>query len=148
MAGRAWGFVIVFIMAGLLGTAPASAQSGASLPAEDAAAIQSVISRQLDAFQRDAGVEAFSYASPSIRAMFGTPDNFMAMVRRGYQPVYRPRSVEFAEALSTPRGPIQRVLFIGPDGRAVVATYFMERQADGTWRIDGVTLDQAPGLSA
>ena len=129
-------------------TGPAVAQTSPSLSPTDRAAIVSVIERQLDAFQRDAAAEAFQYASPTIQRMFGDPASFMSMVRTGYAPVYRPQSVEFTEAAVTPRGPAQRVLLVGPDGRLVRATYFMQRQLDGSWRINGVTLDEAPGISA
>ncbi len=53
------------------------------------AAIQSVISKQLDAFRRDDGPGAFSHASPSIQMMFQSHQRFMAMVQRGYAPLYR-----------------------------------------------------------
>ena len=36
----------------------------------------------------------------------------------------------------------------GPDGKTYEALYSMERQADGTWRINGCTLLPAPGLDA
>ena len=57
--------------------------------------MREVIEAQLDAFKRDDAARAFSYAAPGIRASFGTPENFMAMVRDGYAVVYRPRSVSF-----------------------------------------------------
>ena len=41
--------------------------------------------------RRDDAKRAFSYAAPSIRAMFGTPERFLAMVRAGYPVVYRRR---------------------------------------------------------
>jgi hypothetical protein len=34
---------------------------------------------------------------------------------------------------------------VGPDGQAVIALYVMERQPDGSWRINGVYLLQVPG---
>ena len=43
----------------------------------------------------DDAKRAFSYAAPSIRAMFGTPERFLAMVRAGYPVVYRPPAVTF-----------------------------------------------------
>ena len=132
----------------VLPATPAVAQGGEAVPAADRAAMIAVIERQLDAFRRDAATEAFGYASPAIQRLFGDPATFMAMVRSGYRAVYRPRSVTFADAATTPRGPVQRVVFVGPDGRTVLATYLMQRQPDGTWRINGVTLEEAPGLAA
>lgn len=72
--------------------------------------------------------------------MFGTPETFLAMVRRGYAPVYRPRAVEFRELAETDGALVQRVVLVGPDGVPEVALYVMERQPDGTWRIAGCFL--------
>jgi hypothetical protein len=110
-------------------------------------AIRAVVQAQLDAFQRDDGAAAFGYASPSIRAMFRTPERFMAMVREGYAPVYRPRGVEFRDVVRW-RGRItQRVRLVSPDGVPVIANYLMERQDDGSWRIDGCILEEVADLS-
>lgn len=112
--------------------------------AADKAAIRDVIEQQLDAFQRDDAAEAFSYASPTIQKKFGDPATFMRMVRQGYRPVYRPQAVEFRN-LETMNGRLaQHVFVVGPDGRSVIAVYFMEQQPDGTWRIDGVRMTAAP----
>jgi hypothetical protein len=116
---------------------PAAAQS------QDA--IRSVIERQLDAFQRDDGSEAFSYASPTIQRKFRTPETFMRMVRSGYPQVYRPQAVQFEGLTAQDDGRVvQEVFFVGPDGGGSLALYFMERQPDGSWKIDGVRLTRLP----
>ena len=125
----------------LWGFAAALAQGEpASASPADAAAIRAVIEHQLAAFQRDDAAAAFSDASPGIQAKFGTPDIFMEMVRTGYQPVYRPRETEFRDLVAGPAGLVQKVLFVGPDGRPVLAMYSMEREDDGNWRISGCVL--------
>ena len=132
----------LFVLVAVLAAPPAWSQKGSSAAA-DGNAIVAVIQSQLDAFQGDRAVEAFGYASPGIQAMFQTPDRFMQMVRSGYGAVYRPREVQFLD-LIVERGELaQRVLFVGPDGIAVIAHYYMERQPDGSWRISGVTLHPA-----
>lgn len=108
--------------------------------AGDQQAIRGTIRAQLDAFQVDDGARAFSYATPRLRDLFRTPENFMAMVRGGYQPVYRPQSVEFLDARIVEGRIGQAVRFVGPDGRAVIAIYSMEQQPDGSWRIAAVQL--------
>ena len=120
-----------------------------SLPQQQAAAddstdIQKVISDQIAAFQRDDGTEAFSYASPNIRRMFGNADTFMRMVRQGYPSVYRPQSFEFQEVVEIEGRLVQDVLFVGPSGEVEIGSYLMERQPDGTWRINGVVMRKAP----
>jgi hypothetical protein len=105
-----------------------------------AAAVRAVIERQLDAFRRDDAAEAFSYATPGIRDMFGSPDNFLLMVRAQYQAVYRPRSVEFRDFYVMHGEARQVVALVGPDGQPVHAVYHVQRQPDGAWRINGCVL--------
>jgi hypothetical protein len=135
---------LVLAAAGLV--APAAAQDR---PGEaDRTAIVAVIRAQLDALQGDRADEAFAYASPGIQAMFGTAETFISMVKTGYPAVYRPQSVTFRDLVAEPRGPVQRVLLVGPDGVPVVADYIMERQPDGTWRIDGCLLEKGDAQTA
>ncbi len=101
-----------------------------------------MIASQLAAFQRDDALEAFSYASPGIQRQFANPENFMAMVKTGYRPVYRPLKVEFREIRILHGGPAQVIDIVGPDGKAMIAIYLMEQQPDGSWRIDGVYFSQ------
>ena len=107
----------------------------APISAQDQAAIRSVITNQIDAFRRDDAAGAFGYAAPSTQGVFGTADNFLAMVRRGYQPVYRPHAVEFAQLARQEEGVIQNVELVGPDGLPYTARYTLERETDGSWRI-------------
>jgi hypothetical protein len=134
---RHW-IAALLLLFGLAGTAAAA---DAALPdAAEQAAIRGVIEQQIDAFRRDDGDGAFGHASPGIQAMFGTPENFMAMVRSGYPSVYRPRHLEFRDLEWRNGRLVQPVLVIGPDGVPVLALYAMERQSDGNWRIDGCAL--------
>ncbi len=136
MRGR-WSLLIGMLAVTLLLT-PAQAQQGTS--GAERQAIVAVISAQLAAFQRDDGTGAFAYASPTIRRKFGTAENFMAMVRSGYRAVYRPAEVAFLETRVVGGMTVQLVHLLGPDGRSVVAAYEMQRQPDGSWRINGVVL--------
>lgn len=134
---------VILVLALLLSPLPGLAQgsgNSAGVDAADAAAIRSVIERQLEAFQHDDGRTAFTFASPDLQDMFGTPEAFMAMVKGGYQPVYRPREHEFRDLAAGESGPVQKVLFVAADGRVVIALYSMERESDGSWRISGCTL--------
>ena len=138
---RAFAFALLVLFA-TIGSAAA-----VELAPAERNAIRAVVQAQLDAFQRDDGAAAFGYASPSIRAMFRSPERFMAMVREGYAPVYRPRRVEFRDVVQW-RGRItQRVRLVGPDGVPVIANYLMQRQDDGSWRIDGCILEEIADLS-
>jgi hypothetical protein len=113
------------------------------ISAADRTAIRDVIQSQVEAFRRDDGEQAFGFASPAIRQMFGTSGTFMDMVRQGYQPVYRPQVFEFGEIVTLHGQVTQKVHVVGPDGRPVTAFYPMTQLPDGSWRIDGCYL-QAP----
>jgi hypothetical protein len=116
------------------------APAPAAMPAADRAAIAEVISRQLDAFRRDDAGGAFAFASPGIRAMTGSPERFMEMVRAGYAPVYRSREARFLDLSRVEGRLVQRVLLTGADGSLAAALYYMEAQPDGSWRIAGCEL--------
>lgn len=137
----AFGMVVgaVLLAAAFLGgPAPALA---ADPPSEaDRAQIRDVIGRQLEAFKRDDGETAFSFAAPGIKSIFGTVDNFMSMVRNGYQPVHRWQSFAFRDLRLVEDWVIQKVHIEAQDGSSVTAFYVMEKQPDGTWRIAGCSL--------
>ena len=120
---------------------------GQALGASDAdrSAIRGMIQDQLEAFKRDDGARAFSYASPTLQTMFGSQERFMAMVKQGYQPVYRPRSYTLGEFKDTPEGTSLSVQIQDLEGLDWIEIYTLEQQPDGTWRISGCHLVKAPG---
>lgn len=111
----------------------------------DAKAIRAVVEAQLDAFAADDAKKAFSFAAPSIRKMFGTPERFIEMVRAGYPAVYRPASVTFLQPLRAQGRLFQGVRLTDADGGEWLATYSLERQADGSWRVGGCDVQPATG---
>ena len=124
--------------------------ASASLPAaevsrQDALAIRDVIAEQLDAFMHDDAPRAFSLATTSIRAQFGTPEVFINMVRAAYPVVYRPKTVQFENPVVVEGEVIQPVRMTDAEGRAWIALYPMQRQADGGWRINGCQLARLSG---
>ena len=124
----------------LLTTAPLLAWPQPYLSGPDAAAVREVIEAQLDAFRRDDAQRAFSFAAPGIREQFGTAENFMQMVRTSYAVVHRPRSVKFEKLEVVDDQVFQPVRMTDADGQAWIAIYGMERQPDGSWRINGCRL--------
>ena len=140
------GAVLLAILSMLPAVGRAEADTAA--PADsDRLAIRQVIESQLAAFKKDDGAQAFSYASPFIQSKFGSPDIFMEMVRTGYPPVYRPREVEFRDLVSEDGRLFQKVFIVGPDGESFLALYEMQRQSDGSWKINGCVLVKAPDQS-
>lgn len=112
--------------------------------AADREAIAAVIQSQIAAFHADDAAGAFAHASPAIRAKFGTPERFIEMVRTGYFPVYRARDLDFGEITIERGAPVQEVMIRAPDGSGLIALYYMERQRDGSWKINGVVLTKSP----
>ena len=110
--------------------------------AADGDAIRRVIAEQIAAFRRDDAVAAYSYATPSIQQKFGDAATFLDMVRTGYRAVHRPGTIEFGELGPVEGRLVQRVHLTGPDGNGALALYIMERQADGSWKIDGCILTE------
>ena len=106
----------------------------------DLIAIHQVIEQQIAAFQADNAVAAFSQAAPSIQAQFGTADNFARMVEAAYPPVYRPRSVIFENLLEVEGLPAQQVMLMDQSGQLIRATYLMQQQPVGDWKIAGCYL--------
>lgn len=119
----------------------------AQTPAERQA-IQGVITGQIDAFRHDDAPAAFGFASPDVHTKFGTAEVFMDIVRRGYQPVYRPSSVTYGSASVEGEHIVQRVEVVGPDGRAYQALYYMIQGTDGMWRVDACVLTESEAVGA
>ena len=132
----------------LMGSAVAQRDDAAPVSPEDARDMREVIEAQLAAFAADNAERAFSYASASIREMFGTPEYFMAMVRGGYPVVYRPRTVGFLLPETRGSEVVQRVRMTDASGTAWLAIYNMQRQADRRWLINGCVVTRDSGRSA
>jgi len=137
---RVLGIVSVLVV---FAVGPAEAQTSDV----DKAAIRQVIQSQIAAFQKDDGPTAYGYASPTIQEKFVNPDIFMEMVRTGYAAVYHPREVEFRDLKVENGRLLQEVFVVGPDGNPALAIYEMQRQPDGSWRINGCWLTGAPDQS-
>jgi hypothetical protein len=132
------------LVAVLLSAAALSARAE-PVSAADARAVRAVVEAQLQAFAADDAKRAFSYAAPSIREMFGTPERFVAMVRAGYPVVYRPASVTFLQPLWIQGRMVQGVRLTDAEGGQWLATYGLERQPDRSWRISGCDVQPASG---
>ena len=119
--------------------------ASAQLNETTAQAVKNTVQAQLVAFAKDDADLAFSYAAPSIRAIFETPKNFMAMVQHAYPVVYRPAKLLFLAAAGTSSTVVQPVIMWDQEGQSWMATYNLELQADGSWLIVACVLvrDQA-----
>lgn len=137
---RAWMFLL------LLPGAVVPLVQSAEISEADATAIRTVIEAQLAAFAADDEAKAFSFASSTIREMFQTPQNFIAMVRDSYPVVYRPASVLFLEPEAAGENDVeQQVQMSDSDGQFWMAIYRMQHQPDGSWLINGCMLARTKG---
>lgn len=133
--------------------APVSLRAGV-LGELDTRAVRQVVQAQLDAFAADDADRAFSHASSAIRAQFGDATTFMTMVRRGYPMVVRPASVAFfqpqTDDAANTATPLVRqdVQLRDREGRLWIATYALERQPGGGWRIGGCVVRADSGKSS
>jgi hypothetical protein len=131
-------YLVIFIQKSLftimLAMSLLSAAS-AQLNETTAEAVKNTVQAQLNAFANDDADLAFSYAAPSILAIFETPQNFMAMVQHAYPVVYRPAKLLFLAAAGTSSAVVLPVKMWDQEGQSWMATYKLELQADGRWLI-------------
>ena len=132
----------------ILGLTLAALIGGATLADEPRnTAIEDVIQNQITALKADDFVTAFTFASPTIKGVFGTPQNFGAMVAQGYPMVYRPGSVQMLELRSVAGNLWQRVMITDQAGRTHLLDYMMVETPEG-WQINAVQLLPSPDVGA
>lgn len=122
--------------------------SGLSAPqavAQDAD-VRAVISAQIEAFEIDDFEQAFTYASPTIRQVFRTPENFGVMVQRGFPMVWRPADVRFLELQNRDGALWQDVMVRDVAGDVFILEYEMIELETG-WKINGVRIRPAAGTA-
>ena len=134
--------IIVICLGLLLTSAPLLAQDQGGQPP-----IQSTITAQIEAFRASDFDLAFTYASPNIKQMFGTPSNFGAMVTTGYPMVINPAEVEMQELRTVGGALWQRVRITDQGGQGYLLDYQMIEGPEG-WLINAVQLQKAPDVGA
>lgn len=109
--------------------------------------IEATILAQIEAFKADDFAEAFTYASPGIQGIFGTPENFGRMVRGGYPMVWRPSELTYLELREIAGRLWQKVEIVDAEGRVHLLDYQMINSENG-WKINGVQLLESNELAA
>ncbi|KRB57095.1 hypothetical protein ASE04_28375 [Rhizobium sp. Root708] len=101
-----------------------------------------MIESQIKAFLNDDVDTAYSYAAPSIKAIYPDKNLFFAMVKKSYEPVYHPGNYAFGRSRSVDNGAMiyHEVLISGRDGKDWTAIYQVARQPDGSYKINGVQI--------
>jgi hypothetical protein len=134
---RFWRFFLLIICLAFftLSFRPAVSQSK-----QDIGNIQKVIRLQIEAMRKDDWEEAFKYASLDIRRSFGNAKTFQNMVLAKYRIVYQPRLISFKQVKLIKGTPVQEVYMIDSKGKSAMAMYFMRKDKNRDWRINGVQL--------
>jgi hypothetical protein len=110
-------------------------------------AIETTIQNQFEAFLQDDVTTAFSFASPAIKGMFGSPERFGQMVQQGYPMVWRPADVKYLELRNVAGNLWQRVMVTDQSGKVHMLDYQMVQTPEG-WQINGVQLLPQAGVGA
>lgn len=105
--------------------------------------IEAVIGSQFEAFLADDLVTAFTHASPSIRDIFRTPENFGAMVRGGYPMVWRPAEIRYLDLQQRDGALWKLVQVTDAQGRAHLLAYQMIK-VESAWKINAVQVLDLP----
>ena len=108
-------------------------------------AAKRIISDQISAFLDGDKARAFSHAAPLIRRTFITPDKFIAMVKRGYLPLFQPNVFRFTQSKLVGNTLYQELIVTGEKGGKWRAVYSLKLQEDGNWKIIGVVLKALAG---
>ena len=105
-------------------------------------ATRQIIERQIEAFLKDDAEAAYAFAAPGIQARYPDKDSFFAMVKKSYQPVYKPGNYAFGRSKTVDDGAmiLHELLIEGRDGKDWKAVYQLLRQPDGSYRIGGVVI--------
>jgi len=109
--------------------------------------IQAVITAQVQAFRADDFPQAFTYASPMIQGIFGTAEQFGAMVATGYPMVHQPDEFRFLELREISGKLWQKVMFRDASGAVHILDYQMIT-GDAGWKINAVQILDAPEVGA
>jgi len=136
--------LISLVAVSALMSVPVAASAGPLSP-RDEKQIIAVVQSQLQAFAAEDAEKAFSYAAPNIRALMGTAENFLEMVRSQYDIVVHPVSVVFLKPRGGGAESVLKVQLTDEDGDVWTATYTLQRQKNKQWRITGCVISEALG---
>ncbi len=87
---------------------------------------QMVVENQIKAFHQRQHEEAFNYAAPALRIVFRDVENFIRMVKRGYNPIYAAQHWSFGRSRTEGEKIHHEVLISGPNGGEWTALYSLQ----------------------
>lgn len=134
----------VLVMASLLfslaGSGWASPAVTEGISPADEAAIHDVVQSQLEALSNDDAAGAFALATSEKRMLIGSADNFLQLIKDEYNPIYRYQQVIFSRPESVDGDAIQVVSVTDSTSHVWLAVFWVQRDKDKRWKIDGCEL--------
>jgi hypothetical protein len=141
-------FGMVVLLFGLLAQGMAfAAQPVGDITSADAAAIHAAVQSQLDALAENDANGAFELTTPTKRTLFGSAENFLRMIKEQYTPIYRPQVALFSSPEVLDGNTIQVVRVTDDERHVWIAIFWMERDDDTSWKIDGCQLFRTQTIS-
>ena len=102
--------------------------------------IRAVISAQVASMRTSDFVKAVGLTTAALQRQAGSPEAFIESLKSTYRPVINSRSFVFEDLKQVMGIVSQSVLFFFEEGDVVLASYTMEKQEDGSWKISGCYL--------
>ena len=101
--------------------------------------IRQLIKQQLEAFQANDPVTAFSLTSPTIQSKF-TLQHFVQTLSTKYSVLLEPRSVMFQGFTLVKNFPALTATIMDREGNLSKAIFVVQHQQDYSWRVHGFDL--------
>ena len=111
--------------------------AAAPVSAVDARSIQAVVKSHIAALSQDDADQVFESATSATQIEFGSPEDFLQLIKQEYRPIYQSRHAIFASPEVIDGDTIQVVNVTDDSDHVWVALFRMERDTDGRWKIDG-----------
>lgn len=121
--------------------------TGKEVTGDDALTIRNVVQSQLEAFAADDATAAFGLATSSTRALLGSPEQFLQLIKEHYPPIYRHRGALFSQPEMIDGHVLLMVRLTAHDNVVWLAVYEMAQEEGGDWKIDGCNLFETTSVS-
>ena len=110
--------------------------------------IEDAVRIQLTAIAARDAKRAFAKLAPSTQHYFAQPDQYLEAIASDLPPILATRHFAFLGAGRDKTGANQLVLITDGDGRDWLATFQVERQSAGDWRVKDCVVQAAVGQLA
>ncbi len=135
------GLICIVIWCGM------SAAFAKNVTVADARLIKRVVQSQLQALAADDAITAFSLSTSGARSELGSPQNLLQMVKDQYDPMRHYRLAIFLVPERATEGASQTVRITDRDNKVWLVEYEMQRETDGSWKINGWQLMETDTIS-